>query len=462
VPIDKLMREAREDVGGTGFVGRDLPDVLHSQTKEALEGMGRGRFAGKVPGAGRVARTPVGRAVGHPVDTIRAASQYREDWVRTASYIGARRRGMSRDEAQRFVQEHHFDYGDLTQFEKSIARRILPFYTFTARNVPLQIKASLTRPGKYATLEKAREETARAAGLPQGYEGNLEPYEQRGQPFGVPGVSIGGKPAMLYPKLPSMDLGRLTTPDSFSAKDLAAYPGKVVRAQSEFLMAMLSPLIKIPAETTSNYNSFFRDKIDSLMDAPSPLTGDRAFERKPMPGYLAKAMPQWMRDGLHIRQVRDAKSGKTLWEWPAKLDYLLKQTPLSGTALQYGTGVANSRGQSAGLRAGGFLTGLRVAPYDATDRAARKQAAEYRYLDAKAQEARNTGDARTPAGVMTPEYRALLKRKNDLGKQLGYLGRKPAAGGGPARGFDFRSAPKQSNGSAVPQGFDWKSVKPPR
>jgi hypothetical protein len=40
-------------------------------------------------------------------------------------------------------------------------RRLMPFYTFTSRNLPLQAKGIAKHPGKYAAVQKAREEGRR-------------------------------------------------------------------------------------------------------------------------------------------------------------------------------------------------------------------------------------------------------------------------------------------------------------
>jgi hypothetical protein len=136
---------------------------------------------------------------------VRRAFLNREDLPRFATAIHALRGGATYEEAAARVAGAHFDYADLTPFERDIARRIMPFYTWTARNVPLQSKRILTNPGKYAAFQKVREEAAKAsqpgdvdpqtramykrleaAGvkLPGGWEKYLTSYERRNA--GVP------------------------------------------------------------------------------------------------------------------------------------------------------------------------------------------------------------------------------------------------------------------------------------
>lgn len=64
--------------------------------------------------------------------------------------------GLSPEEAYGRVVRFHFDYTDLGQFEKRFVRRVVPFYTWTRKNLPLQIEMIARRPGTYTRYWHAK------------------------------------------------------------------------------------------------------------------------------------------------------------------------------------------------------------------------------------------------------------------------------------------------------------------
>ena len=62
----------------------------------------------------------------------------------------ARKGGKSVDDASMDVKAALFDYSELTNFEKRFMRNVIPFYTWTRKNIPLQLANVLERPGRIA------------------------------------------------------------------------------------------------------------------------------------------------------------------------------------------------------------------------------------------------------------------------------------------------------------------------
>jgi hypothetical protein len=121
-----------------------------------------GLSSGRVATAIRKGREKVGQT--KVAQSTKRAVLAREDLPRLATAMEALRRGATWDEASRAVADLHFDYQHLTNFERQVARRAMPFYTWSARNIPLQARKYVSRPGKYANYQKLRENAAATVG----------------------------------------------------------------------------------------------------------------------------------------------------------------------------------------------------------------------------------------------------------------------------------------------------------
>ena len=70
-----------------------------------------------------------------------------EDFFRGALWNKLARSGHAPEQAARAVDDLHFNYDALTQFEKNVMRRAMPFYTYARKNLPLQVDTMLHQPG---------------------------------------------------------------------------------------------------------------------------------------------------------------------------------------------------------------------------------------------------------------------------------------------------------------------------
>jgi hypothetical protein len=181
-----------------------------------------------------------------------------ENWGRLVHYLYRREhQGMSIEDAAWEVKKAHFDYEDLTEFErKKLKGGFIPFYTWTRKNIPYQLQAIITHPGQYATFPKFATEMTKASG---GEEGDILPsYMTKNMSFRVP----LGKHTYTTPQIGVGDLARF-------------FEGRGQASQSA--LAMLNPAFKVPLELTLN-KSFFTGQ---------PLHDPTGHPRQPISDWAA-------------------------------------------------------------------------------------------------------------------------------------------------------------------------------
>ena len=191
-----------------------------------------------------------------PYQAVRAANGWAEDMIRLGVGMDTLKNGGSFDDALGRIAKSQFDYGELTAFEQEWMRRFVPFYTWTRKNVPYQLKQLGAHPYKYNRLMAAK----RNLELGTKEEGVVPDYYL--EPFGIR-MPFSRKGATVYsvPDLPFQDLLRL---DPTGAKG----PGGSLRA----LLWQLSPMVKTPIEVLTKHQ----------MGAGIPFRGDYQTVPKPM------------------------------------------------------------------------------------------------------------------------------------------------------------------------------------
>jgi hypothetical protein len=245
-----------------------------------------------------------------------------ENWGRLVHYLYRKEhQKMSSVDAAWEVKKAHFDYEDLTAFERQkVKGMVIPFYTWSRKNIPFQIQAIATRPGKYATFPKFALEMEAAAG---GDEGTILPdYMTRNFSFQIP----AGEHTYYTPQLGMGDLSRF-----FSGKEQA------LRSSA----SMVNPFLKIPAEIITNKSFFTGQEIN-------PKTGH---PRQPISDWAAPFIS--LIPGSDVGQTRRGdKTGMGAHPW---ISYAFGQTPwtrfafLGGSKVK-GKGYAPALSQIGGLQ----------------------------------------------------------------------------------------------------------------
>ncbi len=127
------------------------------------------------------------------------------------------------DIASQEVKAALFDYQDLSRFERNVLKRVFPFYTWTRKNIPAQLKALVQNPQRAEKLEIARQQFEHNAGdLDQSdygkFWGDRVPVFLGGEEDGVV------KAFTLLNWVPMADLQRTLTPKALVAEMTAPVP----------------------------------------------------------------------------------------------------------------------------------------------------------------------------------------------------------------------------------------------
>lgn len=281
-----------------GFVGRELTDLQHRALQEGKSGVEvKVKPSLTTRGLQKVKLKKLAAKQPAPGKRLNRYLQNREDVPRGATYAHYRAQGLSKDTASRVANREHIDYGNLTPAEKNVFRRIFPFYTFTARNIPNVARTLVQRPGKFANYELLREDASKALGLPADWQGNLTEGEQRqlGIPANLPGL---GKVNISY-SLPLTDLNEIPT---------SLNPAAYMTEAAHKAWSLANPGIKIPFELLANYNDYFRSAIQ---DPHHPLV--------PAPAWV-KYLPGGVKKAFGVVDGYKGKSGS--WAWDGKAGYV--------------------------------------------------------------------------------------------------------------------------------------------
>jgi len=82
-------------------------------------------------------------------------NKFVERALRLPMAIDSFNKGQTFDEAVTRINRIHFDYSDLSKLDK-VAKRVVPFWVWTSRNVPLQLTQMMARPKAYYEYERVK------------------------------------------------------------------------------------------------------------------------------------------------------------------------------------------------------------------------------------------------------------------------------------------------------------------
>lgn len=198
-----------------------------------------------------------------------------EDNARIALFLDQVKKGKSYDEAGKHVQKYLFDYGDVSPLEQSTLKRVMPFYTWSRKNIPLQLEAIVAHPDKLSKLGLGISNVQQAAGMDSIPDPSQVPeYLTEKAPVyvGQDKENAVVSAVTLENLLPFFDLGPFTrflnTPTVPKGLLESGLQGPL-----EFIVGSSSPFIKAPIEYLLNYDTFKKREIQEFEGQTADLFG---------------------------------------------------------------------------------------------------------------------------------------------------------------------------------------------
>lgn len=176
-----------------------------------------------------------------------------ENQARIANFITGMESGIGVDASVAQVNRALFDYGDLTPFERYVAKRVFPFWVWSSRNVQLQAYLLKNKPGRYALMSRMLNASMKDALEPEDIA--LVPHHLRWRFV----MSVG--PAKLaaglgLPIEDFVDLFRTTGMDTGNV--LTRHPG---------LASRLSPSVMVALQYLSEHHLYYDKEIGEIRNA---------------------------------------------------------------------------------------------------------------------------------------------------------------------------------------------------
>lgn len=227
-------------------------------------------------------------------EKILAGSDIRENYMRMAHFIhminkADRKSTRTLDDAMTAaaerVRQTHFDYSDITRFERQVMSNLAPFYKWTRKSLPLMAETLFTHPGKVTTIPKMNRAMSELAGYETDDDelfpslDEVVPKWMRDAGF-VP-VGEGISDASIYAKIPSPFDDSFGGAPVLSGINTDAGVGNVISS----VMGQVTPVIKSPMELLAG-KKFFGDVPIYDKEGKLPSTFG------PVPDYALQHFPQ--------------------------------------------------------------------------------------------------------------------------------------------------------------------------
>lgn len=171
---------------------------------------------------------------------------------RASMYLYLKGKGWAPEAAAAEVRKLQIDYSDLTSFEKNVMKRVVPFYAFTRKNVPVLLQKMVEHPGGVAG------KTVRASNIGRSEEDFVPPYVGEGMSVPLPG---GDGRYLSELGLPTDQFANLfaTGPTRFGS----------FKRTGQKLLSQIAPPLKAAIELPTGINLFSGKPFNEMYQYPT-------------------------------------------------------------------------------------------------------------------------------------------------------------------------------------------------
>jgi hypothetical protein len=222
-------------------------------------------------------------------------------------FLSERNKGKSVIEAVQQANKYLFDYGDLSAFEKNVARRIMPFYTFPRKAIPNVMEAMEKNPygvAKYAMLHWAMEKYSL-------HKLQLTENDYAEIKKTMPDYMKNGSYMLMPYRDQNNDLR------FFDITYILPW-GQISDFQQRGVLNVIAsnPMLQVVGDIQRNKDSFMGKKIWEDTD-----TDEEKFAKRVLHFWQSAApLPSWFPGGIYYDKIYEAVTGKPSKKWDILLD----------------------------------------------------------------------------------------------------------------------------------------------
>jgi hypothetical protein len=204
----------------------DMQPTLGQIAKSAVPKTVEEAFPTSISGFGGKTETKFAPAVaGRQLDNLI------DDATRGGSLIALVRQGYTPEAAVLEVNKLHYDFSNMSPFEKTVMRRVMPFYSWQRQNIPAILRQITENPGGPTAM------AAKLTASSRHEQGFLPDYVGETAALPIGQEENGTRTFLSHTGLPFEDLN-----------DLGAGGAHPIQRTAQNLMAQTNPLIKGPLE----------------------------------------------------------------------------------------------------------------------------------------------------------------------------------------------------------------------